>query len=120
MSRAAREVRLARERALAAYQLPTAEHDEIVAVVFYREYPSPTNRDVMKRYTYVAMWVHDRSRWFLTQDPGLRPVRPLTNHELLQFAHPTGRPRLLSNSGRSDMVNAPRLWYWFLPTQASR
>lgn len=113
-------MRIAREAAILATPLPTAEADEVLILIFHREFPDPRNPDVPKRYTYVATWRHERHRWFLTQDPLVRPIRPLDNRDLLLFARPVGPPTRVHDNSFHDNPGPVRVQTWFLPTQASR
>lgn len=120
MSVAAREMRLARDRALAAYELPRADADEVLIVIFHREFPSPVDRDVVKRYTYVANWRRETDLWYVSQDPfgPGRPIRALDSMEFIRFVRPIGPAVKLSGLG----LTHPPVYasVWFLPTQAAR
>lgn len=120
MAVAAAEVRRRRETAILAVPLPEPELDEVLILIFHREFPSPRNRDVMKRYTYVATFRPEPRRWYITQDPNHRPVRPLDNREMLLFARPIGPPVKVAAATVHAGVIQVRTSTWFLPTQAAR
>lgn len=118
---AAAVVRAQRRAEWLATPLPTAEPDEVLILIFHHEFPNPKNRDVMKRYTYVATYRHEVGKWYLSHDATHRPHRAYTSEELLLFARPTGAPACVShNAFYSPSIGPIRSQVWFLPTQAAR
>lgn len=126
MAGAAALMRARREAAWLATPLPQAEADEVLILIFHREFAvaHPGSADKKRRYTYVANWRHSEERgglWYLSHDATVRKHRAYTSRDLLLFARPIGPPVLLASSaGQYDPMPLVRVSTWFLPTQADR
>lgn len=122
MARAAQEVRARRHLAYLelAEQLPQGEQDEVTVLIFHRVFRDPYAPAIDKRYTYIAHWRWEPRRWYISQDPNHRHLRPMDNRELVLFARPVGRPILLTHNHGEVPVPVVRVATWFLPTEAAR